>query len=346
MSLTVQQFFTSDINGVTVNDIKNKLDYKNKNTYEDRLDVVKSALEYGDDFYQQYFDNHFDVCINNNDFLLSDTNVCKSLETMATYLLMSEDVKNIEDSFVARQEQLEKRMSKENEVSADGFVNLLDDVEEEKPNTSNYKKQKVQTITSKDLNREDELGQLLRQYQDFLNRIKYKLKDDNKHLRKRPRFVYAVHSGGVRDDMIVLKDSLLGVHGYKLRHYSVESQLPNYDAFDYTNIRHLLGASLSSSEKTIKAKGLLFFTPTEDYQDDFNCILVDLQNIIDKTDLTDFEKDTLELSRLNLSRVDIAKELETYDSKIKRTMSLIAKKVSRQAYAMGYKDKGGIKDLS
>ena len=345
MALTVQQYFTSSINGVTVNDIKNKLDYKNKHTYNDRLDVVKDALSYGDDFYQQYFDNHFNACINNSDFLLSDTNICKSLESMATYLLMSDDIKNSEDNFVARQEQLEKRMSKENEVSSDGFVNLLEEAEEE-VNTSNYKKKKVQTITSKDLNRDDELGDLLRQYQSFLNDIKYKLKDDNKHLRKRPRFIYAVHSGGVHDDMIIVKESFMGIHGYKLKHYSVESQLPDYDSIDYTNVRHLLGANIKSDEKSVKAKGLLFFMPTEDYQDDFNCILVDLQDIIDKANLTDFEKDVLELNRLNLSRVDIAKELETYDAKIKRTMELIAKKVSKQAYAMGYKDKGGIKDLS
>jgi len=32
MVLTVQQYFTSSINGVIVNDIKNKIDYKNNNT--------------------------------------------------------------------------------------------------------------------------------------------------------------------------------------------------------------------------------------------------------------------------------------------------------------------------
>lgn len=348
MALTVQQFFTSSINGVTVNDIKNKLDYKNVHNFNDRLSLVNETLQFGDEFYQQYFDEYFDVCISNDDFLLSDTNVCKSLETIGTYLLMSEDVKNENENFAARQQQLEKRMSKENEIGTDGMTDLLENAEDEDEfkDNSNYKLEKIQTIKKEDLNKQNEMGELLKQYQAFLDDIQYKLKQGNSHLRLKPRFIYTTHSSAVKDDMIILKESFMGIHGYKLKHYSVESRTPDYDAIDFTNVRHLLGATLASSNRNVKAKGLLYFKPTSDYQDDFNCQLIDLQNIIDKTNLTEFEKDVLELNRYSLSNVDIASELGTYDTKVKRTMKTIAKKVSKQAYAMGYKDKGGIKNLT
>ena len=344
MALKVQQNFVTSIDGVTVNDIKEKLNYKDKNTYKDRLEVVNEALEYGDEFYKQYFDEYLDACITNNDYLLSNTNVCRSLETMGTYLLMSDDIKD-DNEFLARQEQLDKKMNRENEYSNDGHTNLLEDDAIIPKDNSNHKKLKKQTITSEDLNRDDSLGEILRDYQDFLTRIQYKLKEENKSDRVRPRFIYAVNSGQVKEDMLIIKDSFKGIHGYKLRHYNKETQLPSYDLLDYTNLRHLLGAKLETEKGQIKAKGLLYFMPSEDYQDDFNCVLIDLQNIINQINLTNFEQEVLYMKRSNISDVDVAKQLETYEMKVKRAMETIAKKVVKKAHALGYEYKGGIKKL-
>ena len=346
MALTTQKNFTSDINGVYLKDIKDKLNYKHS-VYSDRLKSVESALAYGDSFYQEYFDNYCNVGINANDSLLSDTNVVKSLENMATYLLMSDDVKEenkkLEQQYVSREEHLNKKMRRENEMSSDGtskVENTLDNVMEK--DNSNFKKLKTQVITVKDLERDDELGETLREYQAFLDSITDKLKDETK--RKFKRYLYTANSGSVRDDMLICKDSMMKVHGYSLKHFG-ESTKPDYSHIDFTNERHLLGVKVEYKSGKKMAKGLLYFTPNDDYQDDFNCILVDLQNVIDKTNLTDFEKDVLELIRYNMSLVDIAKDLETYENKVKRTIKIVSKKVSKMSIELGYEYKGGIKSL-
>lgn len=345
MAFTTQVMFTSDINGVKVRDIESKIDYK-LNNYKEREEKVNEILEFADNFYQEYFDDFCSVSINSDDALLSDTNVVKSLEKMATYLLMADDVKsrkNTDYQFFSKESSLDSKTIKEKEYSSTGasYIDESDDKAiPEAKSQSNYKKVKKQVISSADVNRKDELGDVLSDYNDFLTFLRAE-KEKSASQRKHSVYLYSRHIGMVKDDMLICKDSFLGVHGYNLKYFS-ESTNPDYSKIDFTNSEHLLGKKIKTEEgKNIAVRGLLYFSSNDDLQNDFNCILIDLQNVIDKTDLTQFEIDTLELSRLNLSVVDIAKELETYDAKIKRTMKLIAKKVSKKAIELGYKS-GGI----
>lgn len=335
MALTNQSYFTAKIGNVDLYSIKSMINYKIDNL-EDRMKCVDIALAHGDKFYQEYFDKYCDPGITNSDMLLSDSNVVQSLESMANYILAKDDEYNkTESSYFVREQELNRKMLKEDEF--DGTDTSMLEGSEDNPqfieakNNQNFKKTKKQSIKSDDLKRNDELGSILRDYNNFLELIaKYTKKDSKAENRKADTFTYKKHQGAIKDDMIICKDSLMRTHGYTLKYFS-ESTQPNYDMIDLSNVNHLLGGWVEYSNGKGKSNGLLSFTPTDDYQDDFNCIIVDLQNLINKTQLTELEENTLELYRYGLGVTDIGRELNLHHEKINRTLKGIAKKVSKKA---------------
>lgn len=335
MALKNQSYFTAKIGDVDLYSIKSMINYKIDNI-EDRMKCVDIALAHGNTFYQEYFDKYCDPGITNSDMLLSDSNVVQSLESMANYILAKDDEYNkTESSYFVREQELNRKILKEDEF--DGTDTSMLEGSEDNPqfieakNNQNFKKTKKQSIKSDDLKRNDELGFILRDYNNFLELIaKYTKKDSKAENRKADTFTYKKHQGAIKDDMIICKDSLMRTHGYTLKYFS-ESTQPNYDMIDLSNVNHLLGGEVKYSNITIKSDGLLSFTPTDDYQDDFNCIIVDLQNLVDKTDLDEFELNVLELYRGGMSVYNISQELNTYSDKVSRAINRIAKKVSKKA---------------
>lgn len=335
MALTNQSYFTAKIGDVDLYSIKSMINYK-IDSLEDRMKCVDIALAHGDIFYQEYFDKYCDPGITNSDMLLSDSNVVQSLESMANYILAKDEEYNkTESSYFVREQELNRKMLKEDEF--DGTDTSMLEGSEDNPefietkNNQNFKKSKKQSIKSEDFKRDDELGFILRDYNNFLELIaKYTKKDSKAEGRKADTFTYKKHQGAIKDDMIICKDSLMRTHGYTLKYFS-ESTQPNYDMIDLSNVDHLLGGWVEYSNGKGKSNGLLSFTPTDDYQDDFNCIIVDLQNLINKIELTELEENTLELYRYGLGVTEIGRDLNLHHEKINRTLKGIAKKVSKKA---------------
>lgn len=339
MALKNQLNFASKIDGVGVSDIKLKLNYELE-TYEDRMVVVNDTLEYGDKFYQEYFDEHCSVDIMSNDFLLSENNVVRSLESIANYILAKDpEYNNTDSNYFVRSEQLDKKMVKEDEFCGTS-ASVIDELElesdyEEQPNNDNFKKLKKQSIKAEDLKRSDMLGDILNDYNVFLELIKKYTKINNnddgvkvKHLKgkKTQRFMYSKHQSSVKDDMIICKDSMMKTHGYTLKYFS-ESTQPDYDMIDVTDKEHLLGKWITVGNKKTKVNGLLSFKATDDYQNDFNCILIDLQNTIDECDLNTLELEVLELYRKGMKPHNIAQELNTNSDLVNRKLNSIADKI-------------------
>jgi|GEM_PF-2913893 len=334
MAFSTQRNFMGVLDGTNVNELNKKIDYK-KTKLEDRKKVVNDILN-STRFYEEYFSDYFNANINSGDYLSSDVNVCKSLERMANYLLNSDEVKAEEDKekvqyvFHTDLKYFQKKLDRERSVESisgaedsdhsDLVIHFL------KREERNFKKSKKQVITSQDLKRDDLLGQVLRDYkalEDFItNELK---KEDSKY----NRYLLAKIKGQLSSDMIYCKDALLGVWGYDLKYFS-ESTKYNVDVFDFTNEFHLKGGVVETeSGHHLVAKGLLFFKPTYDPNNDFDFVLWDLQNTINKANLTDFEKVVLEMARSGLTQEEIATNLNTYQKKISRTIDIIAKKVAR-----------------
>ena len=335
MALKNQAYFTAKIDDVDVHSIKSMINYK-IDSLEDRMKCVDIALAHGDKFYQEYFDKYCDPGITTGDMLLSDSNVVQSLESMANYILAKDPEYNkTEDSYFVREQKLDRKMRREDEFDGTN-ASVVGDKEDnslfvEEKSKQNFKKSKKQSIKNDDLKRSDELGYVLNEYNTFLELIaKYTGKDSKAKGRKADTFTYKKHQGAIKDDMIICKDSMMKTHGYTLKYFS-ESTQPDYDMIDLTNIDHLLGSEVEYKDTTIKSDGLLSFTPTDDYQDDFNCIIVDVQNLVDKTDLDEFELNVLELYRGGMRVYNISQELNTYSDKVSRAINRIAKKVSQKA---------------
>ena len=341
MALTNQSYFTAKIGDVDLYSIKSMINYK-IDSLEDRMKCVDIALAHGDKFYQEYFDKYCDPGITNSDMLLSDSNVVQSLESMANYILAKDDEYNkTESSYFVSEHELDRKMNREDEFDNTGTSLIVGkdeniSVYEEVKNKQNFKKSKKQTIKPEDFKRDDELGSILRDYNVFIDLISQYTKKDKttgqtKQVDKKANlYTYTKQHSSIKDDMIICKDSLMRTHGYNLKYFS-ESTQPNYDMIDLSNVDHLLGSEVEYKDVTIKSDGLLSFTPSDDYQDDFNCIVVDLQNLIDKTDLDEFELNVLELHRSGMRVYNISQELNTYSDKVSRAINRIAKKVSKKA---------------
>ncbi len=342
MAFKNQTNFTAKIDGVDVHGIKSKLDYK-VSDLDGRMKVVEEAVEYGDNFYNEYFAEHCATDITADDVLLSENNVVQSLESMANYLLAKDPEYNkTESSYFVLEDSMTSKLDKEDEFNRTDsslIEGKNDTVYVEPMNNTNFKKQKKQSITAKDMRRNDELGAVLRDYGVFLDLIQTYTKKNNgkngervQHLpgKKAELYVYTKHQSAIKDDMRICKDSLMKTHGYNLRYFS-ESTQPDYSKIDMTNKEHLLGGWVQYSENKVKSNGLLSFTATDDYQDDFNCILIDVENLVNKCKLTEFEIDVLEMYKKGMNYLAISKEMDVYDRKVDRALSRIADKVIEQA---------------
>ncbi|PHA62881.1 response regulator transcription factor [Bacillus wiedmannii] len=334
MAFSTQQSFVGVLDGTDVTTLNKKINYK-KTKLEERKQVVEEIV-HGTDFYNQYFSSYFKANINAGDSLSHNVNVCKSLERMANYLLNSEEIKKEEDESITQyvfhsdpkyfQKKVERDASLEGMGEAlsnghyDAVIHFL------KREGKNHKVGKDQLIKVEDIERPDELGQILKSYHEFRD---YLTEELTKKKSKHNRYLLTKAKGQVDHDMKYIKDYFLRIFGYDLKSFS-ESTNYDLDVFDFTNELHLKGAIIESeSGKPIVAKGLLYFQPSIDPNSDFDHILWDLQNTIDKAGLTEEEKFVLEGIRSGWTQEEIAQDLNTYQKKISRTIDVIARKVSR-----------------
>ena len=325
MAFTSQQNFLATIDGTNAREL-NKIMDRTLDKYEDRLSCVNDTLE-NTSFFEEYFTDYYNVHASQNDYLSLDNNVCKVLENYASYLLNSKDVdgeeKTIykfyydENSFRRALNKDVKYDSKEPEV-----IDFL------LANQSNYKKAKDQKITAADLNRNDVVGEVLRDYQSYIDTL------DNSDMQayRRNRL-----KGEVQRDMILAKDALLRVHGYNLRYFS-ESTKPNLEVFDYADFNQLKGYTFEDMEaRHAKVDGLLRMKFNGDFQNDFQCILYDLEILIEKTKLTDREKECLNYFRNGLTNTKIGDILDIRHNTVSETIDRAINKVNKKAFELQWR---------
>jgi hypothetical protein len=323
MAFTSQQNFLATIDGTNAREL-NKIMDRTLDKYEDRLSCVNDTLE-TTSFFEEYFTDYYNVHASQNDYLSLDNNVCKVLENYASYLLNSKDVdgeeKTIykfyydENSFRRALNKDVKYDSKEPEV-----IDFL------LANQSNYKKAKDQKITAKDLRREDWKGSVLRDYNTYIDVLNnYPISDYRRNKIK----------GEVQRDMILVKD--YGVHGYNLRYFS-ESTAPNLEVIDFVDFNQLKGYSVDGVDPHYsKVDGLLRMKFNGDFQNDFQCILYDLDVLILNTEMTDRERECLNYFRNGLTNVKISDIIGVDEKSIRRSIDSAIKKVNKHAYQIQWR---------
>ena len=329
MAFTSQQNFLASIDGVTANELNRVMD-RTLDNYEERKKCIESTLE-GTYFFEEYFTNYYNVNASQNDYLSLENNVCKVLENYASYLLNSKDIEDEEAEvykFYYDESEFRRAVNKDMKYDEKGpeVIDFL------LANQSNYKKAKDQKITSSDLKRIDYLGDVLRDYQTYID----VLNNSNMQAYRRNRL-----KGEVQRDMILSKDALLRVHGYQLRYFS-ESTKPNLELFDFADFNQLKGYTLRVPED-IKDKnhanidGLLRMKFNGDFQNDFQCILYDLDILIEKTKLTERERECLNYFRNGLTNTKTGDILGVSKQAVTQFIDSAIKKVNKKAHELQWR---------
>ena len=325
MAFTSQQNFLASIDGVTANELNRVMD-RTLDNYEERKACIENTLE-GTSFFEEYFTNYYNVNASQNDYLSLENNVCKVLENYASYLLNSKDIEDEESQqykFYYDESEFMRAINKDVKYDDKGqeVIDFL------LANQSNYKKAKDQKITAADLRRNDYLGEVLRDYQSYVDL----LNNSNMQAYRRNRL-----KGEVQRDMILSKDALLRVHGYNLRYFS-ESTKPDLEVFDFADFNQLKGYTMEGVEsRYAKVDGLLRMKFNGDFQNDFQCILYDLDTLIDKTKLTEKERECLNYFRNGLTNTKISDILGIDHSVISRTIDRAINKVNKKAFELQWR---------
>ena len=325
MAFTSQQNFLASIDGVTANELNRVMD-RTLDNYEERKACIENTLE-GTSFFEEYFTNYYNVNASQNDYLSLENNVCKVLENYASYLLNSKDIEDEESQqykFYYDESTFRRAVNKDMKYDEKGpeVIDFL------LANQSNYKKAKDQKITSSDLKRNDYLGDVLRDYQTYID----VLNNSNMQAYRRNRL-----KGEIQRDMILSKDALLRVHGYQLRYFS-ESTKPNLELFDFADFNQLKGYTVEGVDPHYtKVDGLLKMKFNGDFQYDFQCILYDLDILIEKTKLTERERECLNYFRNGLTNVKTADILNVDEKSIRRSIDSAIKKVNKKAFELQWR---------
>lgn len=323
----------------TTKQITNKLD-RTKTSLNERMESVNNALD--TEFYTNYFSENFNGYLTKNDDLSDKNNVCKSLESIANYLLASDEVKkedklNNEYSYAKNFRDLEKKISREtslqklSESAKENSKGEKEDFESMyhrlKQNETNLKIVKAVTATPADLKRNDELSKVLNDYNDLLEVITAEIKNPNS---VHDRFTLTRLKGEIKRDMNEAKKSLLRIVG---EHFNpMESTKYDVDLFDLGNVKHLIGMKMIDSKgKKHVAKGLLFLPITDDLTNDFNLLLLELQQYIDTADLTDLQREVATLIKAGLPNKEVAEMLNITIDKFNSSVRTIARKVAKVA---------------
>ena len=329
--------FRGYIDGKTIWDYSGKLDY-NIDKLEDRKTKVSEILnldETGnslDLFWQDVWD--MGVCksgLNTTDDLWSDTNVCKCLESIGTYLIAKGDKLPKEDIKVYDDYNLFKRILKEKEL-VNRYGEKTDDEMIVFRTKKNYKLAPKESINSKDKCNYEEI----KNYNDFkqyLLSLTYNGEDvslQKESKKKREDLVDKINSMSnsefsmtnaslyrtVRNQLPTLEDDMLYVKNSKERPIKFKAPLRDsgneidwsyLDMFDVNHVKALLQVKRDI--------------------DVSNEILIDIYDLIEKTDLNDRQKEILDMWRADKTQQYIADELGCSRSVVIKQLDKIVRKI-------------------
>lgn len=327
--MRVNNIYMGDINGVSVGDVfyrTNHLDNK-VSDLATRLQNVEDNLAYKD-FFETYFNDKYNPHLNSESELASENNVCGMLERMADYLINSEESRQMskeqETAYVFVDEYLQKKIKREHEETRDyhrddsgssEMINLLDSDNVQvvkRPTKRNFVKTSSIEITKDDLNREDEMGDILRDYNLLLKKIDY----DTMHSSGKKRKL-SLQKFLVKGDMIAVKKSYLGI-------LPVIKQTPSpvfnqgYEYFDFTDF------------KTVRS----FLSVKGDFYESHNLWLtrIDFDNLLEKADLTDEERLVAKALLEGWRPVDIQEDFGIDAVRVRR---IVMKNITKKIISLG-----------
>ena len=332
--------FYGAIGGKRINDFL-KFDYS-LNSCKERIDFVNEVLGMyevdGVEFYHEYFDEVYDqekkngkidIVISNSKSQYSESNVANSLEIIANYILAMDKKENDVNYKIYTSEELFNKACQEfnlinNVARANGGLATIDNYDKitgakcesfpifQLP--KNYKKVKDLKFEMRDLNKYPPM----KDYYDF---YEY-LKGESKRLWSKGKLTKdeIIRRGRINKIMVEVKKDMMEVKRQLQMPIIWKSPLKDEGGADYNELDMF-------DKNTVKE--LLRVHKQLDLQDDLSCILVDLDNLINKIDFSKRQLEILEMWRNGLETGLIAKNLnikpQTVTGSLNSAIDLIIK---------------------
>lgn len=322
--------------------IGNFLNFNYKlNTCEDRIAFVNEVLEMykvdGVEFYHEYFDEVYDqerkhskidLVIDKSKSTYTTSNIASSLELIANYILAVDDVDDKVNYKIYTSEELFKRACQEfnviNDVAkANGGLDMKYEEEGNKDAEAfpffqlpkNYKKVKDLKLEKEDL----EKYPPMKDYYEFYNYLKEESKRlwGTKNLSKEDM----VRRGKIKKLLPEIKKDMIDAKKQLQMPIIWKSPLKDNGGADY--------GLLDMFDKEV-VKELLRVHKGVDLQDDLSCILVDLENLINKIEFTDKQRKVLELWSNGLATGEISKKLKLNPSTITKCLNGVVDLIVKQ----------------
>lgn len=334
--------FKGVYDGKGIWDYKGGLDYSVEDL-EERIKLVKELLNivdegdynFSDDlFWQEVWDTG--VCktdLNKTDFLWSETNVAKTLESVANYILaMDTDENKVEYKIYKDEKKFNDALGKEKRaIEIHGEDLSLSEKEQFKiliPN-GNYKLAPKTSIKKKDFERFPQL-KCYQEYHEYLSSLlknkekkqelmeKMKEKGLEKYEKESSMYAFLVNtSGEVKKDMIKMKELL---------ELPIKWKQPLKDS-GYKSFEEL---DMLDKEQVLELLRVHRDMEVVDFQDDLNCILFDLSQLIKKCDLTELQREVLRLYSNGLSQIQIGYALNIKHSVVNQHLNAVVRKITNK----------------
>lgn len=315
MYLDNNNHFYGKINGKSIGSFL-KFNY-NLNTCEERIDFVNEVLEMykvdGVEFYNEYFDEIYDqdrkfgkidIVIGKDKSQYTESNIASALEMIANYILAVDEKDDSINYKIYTSEELFNRACQEfnlinNVARANGGLDMTYGEGEKEvfpifQLPKNFKKVKDLKIEKSDF----EKYPPMKDYYNFYNYLK---EESNrlwccKGLEKKD----LVRRGKIKKLLPEVKKDMLEIKKQLQMPIIWKAPLKDNGSADYDE--------LDMFDKNV-VKELLRVHKQVDLQDDLSCILVDLENLINKIEFTKRQREVLDMWSNGLTTDTIAKEL-------------------------------------
>lgn len=319
MAYSNNQMFVNNINGETLYDIKSKIDYK-KTSYEDRRECIDNILK-KDNFFEVYTEECYKFELNQSDALSEDVDVFKTLESMANYLLNSDEEKEKDRAnkpvyiFHKSRDKFQKKMNREKQnVSLMGGKVNVTDIHEiihvQKKQVGNCRVSKDVKIKPSDLKEDSFCGNVLREYNALLEYVDERLAEKKSEKWR----TYSNIKSSVQQDMIDAKTMIKGIWSFDGIDNSPKGF--DYDIFDFTDRDTILYMITEVFDR-------------EESPEMFD-VFLDFVNVVNKADLTIKEKAVMYLYRKGFYMHSIENILELPEKSVTQThIPNIVKKIAK-----------------
>lgn len=313
-----------------INDLEERIQY-----VYDLLNVIKyeNGIEFSnDEFWNEIFvqrinkTSYIDLMPNSETELYSESNIAKTLEAIANYIMWCDPNKKKKEhiKIYDNEKKFQDAISKDRKYF-DTYGESIDDGVIILRRKENYKKAKDEKVTAEDLKNYPEL----REYKKEIDRLSSYIREDrlgefveymqNKgHTKikteRQAKSFLVNHIGELKKDMLQAKIELARPIVWKAPLKDAgEADWDELDELDSTHMKALLQ--------------LYRELEVYDFQSDLGCIFKDLEDVLNEVKLTEKQEELLNLWMKGMTVSKIAKELNKSVGTVSKYLDRIVNKI-------------------